>query len=221
MKRLLFIVGSVLYPLMLNGCAQQIPLFNGYNLDGWKPVLSDTSYSPPQVWSVRNGILRCEGKPNGYLRTTRPYSHYKLRLEWRWPQEPANSGILVHAIGPDQVWPTSIEAQLRSGDAGDIILIGEDLSLIVDSQKMQPTGSRLLRIERKNPTNEKKPGQWNRCEIICRDSAVEIYINGLLQNKGSRASVSSGYICLQSEGAPIEFRNIILEPLPQTGKRSR
>jgi hypothetical protein len=221
MKRGLLITGSVFCLLVLSGCAQQIPLFNGYNLDGWKPVLSDTSYSPSQVWSAKNGILRCEGKPNGYLRTTRPYSHYKLRLEWRWPEEPTNSGVLLHAMGPDQVWPTCIEAQLRSGDAGDIILIGEDLSLIADGQKMQPKDSRYLRIPRKKPTNENKAGQWNRYEIICRGDTIEVYVNGLLQNKGSGVPITSGYICLQSEGSPIEFRNIILEPLPQPKKGSR
>ncbi len=221
MKRLLFITGSVFCLLVLSGCAQQIPLFNGHNLDGWKPVLSDTSYSPSQVWSVQNGILRCEGKPNGYLRTTRPFSHYKLRLEWRWPDEPTNSGVLLHATGPDQVWPTAIEAQLRSGDAGDFILMGEELSLTVDGKTIQPKDSRFARIPRKKPTNEKKAGQWNRYEIICRGDTVELYVNGLLQNKGSGAPINSGFICLQSEGSPIEFRNIILEPLPQPKKGSR
>jgi hypothetical protein len=221
MKRLLLITGSVFCLLVLSGCAQQIPLFNGHNLDGWKPVLSDTSYSPSQVWSVKNGILRCEGKPNGYLRTTRPYSHYKLRLEWRWPEEPTNSGVLLHANGQDQVWPIAIEAQLRSGDAGDFILMGEDLSLTVEGQTMKPKDSRYLRIPRKKPSNEKKAGQWNRYEIICRGDTVEVYVNGLLQNKGSAAPITSGFICLQSEGSPIEFRNIILEPLPQLKKGSR
>lgn len=220
MKRIVLVFGSVVCLLAVGGCAPQIRLFNGHNLDGWKPVLSDSS-SPSQVWSVRNGVIRCEGKPNGYLRTTRPYSHYKLRLEWRWPDEPTNSGVLLHASGPDQVWPTSIEAQLRSGDAGDIILIGEDLSLTVDGQTMQPKDSRFLRIPRKKPSNEKKPGQWNLYEILCRGDTIELRVNGLVQNQASAASAASGYICLQSEGSPIEFRNIILEPLPQPKKGSR
>jgi hypothetical protein len=38
-------------------------------------------------------------------------------------------------------------------------------------------------------------------------------VNGVLQNVATGCSVSSGKICLQSEGTPIEYRNIYIEPL--------
>lgn len=201
-------------PVLLSGCGQQIRLFNGKNLDGWKPVLSDEMVHPASVWSAKDGKIRCEGKPNGYIRTARPYANYKLHLEWRWTEQPTNSGVLLHMNGPDQVWPTCIEAQLRSGDAGDIILIGEELSIVTNGLKQQPQDSRYLRIGKIHPSNEKNPGQWNSYDILCKDGTIELRVNGLLQNSGTNASVSSGYICLQSEGSPIEFRNIILQPLP-------
>lgn len=214
MKRSLMILCLGLCLLLFSGCAQQIRLFNGQNLSGWKPYMGDPSINPFRVWSVKNGIIRCEGKPNGYLRTTRIYANYKLHLEWRWPEEPTNSGVLLHMNGADQIWPTSLEAQLRSGDAGDIILIGEAVSLTVNDAKLTPQDSRYLRIPGIKPSTEKPAGQWNRYDILCKDGTIELRINGVLQNKGTSASLTSGYICLQSEGSPIEFRNIILELLP-------
>ena len=38
-------------------------------------------------------------------------------------------------------------------------------------------------------------------------------VNGVLVNEGSGAEIVPGYIALQSERAPIEFRNIRLKPL--------
>jgi len=214
MKRLLLVLGGVLCVLLTSGCAQPIRLFNGYNLDGWKPYAGDPSVDSSRIWTVKDGRIRCEGKPNGYLRTTRTYSNFKLNLEWRWPQEATNSGVLLHINGPDQVWPDCIEAQLRSGDAGDIILIGESVSLEAGGQTLQPQDSRYLRIPRMQPSNERKPGQWNRYEILSQDGLIELRVNGVLQNRGTGASLRSGYIGIQSEGSPIEFRNIVLEELP-------
>ncbi len=199
--------------MLASGCAERIRLFNGYNLDGWKFYTDDPGVVVSQVWSIRNGVLRCEGRPHGYLRTTRPFSHYKLTLEWRWPQEPTNSGVLVHGSGEDRIWPTCYEAQLRSGDAGDMILIGEELSLTADGQVLRPEDSRYLRLPRRRPSSEKKPPQWNRYEIICRDNTLELIVNGIRQNRAEGLSAASGFIALQSEGSPIEFRNIVLEKL--------
>lgn len=205
---------SVCLGLLAGGCGERIRLFNGYNLDGWKFYTEDPGIVTSQVWTVRNGILRCEGRPNGYLRTTRSFSNYKLTLEWRWPQEPTNSGVLIHGTGEDRLWPTCFEAQLRSGDAGDLIVIGEELSLTADGQVRRPQDSRYLRLPRQKPSSEKKPPQWNRYEILCRGDTLELIVNGVRQNYAEGLSVSSGFLALQSEGSPIEFRNIVLEKLP-------
>ena len=61
-------------------------------------------------------------------------------------------------------------------------------------------------------SSEKPPGQWNVAEIYCYAGTIRIFINGVLQNKASETSVSSGKICLQSEGREIEFRNLYIEP---------
>jgi len=65
------------------------------------------------------------------------------------------------------------------------------------------------------PSSEKPAGEWNTLEITCSKDNLEILVNGVLQNKASRLSVSSGSICLQSEGGPMQFRNIYLEYLSE------
>jgi hypothetical protein len=62
-------------------------------------------------------------------------------------------------------------------------------------------------------SNENPPGEWNNYDIVCDGDSIQLTINGLLQNKGIGAKPSSGAICLQSEGSPIQFRNIYLKPL--------
>lgn len=206
MKKILIAIACLV--LALAGCSSKIELFNGRNLDGWKPYLADASVDPAAVWSVREGVLRCEGVPNGYLSTIRTYSNYSLHLEWRWADMPTNSGVLLHMNGPDKIWPQSIEAQLKHQDAGDIYLIG-------GTDCMGATDRQGIRLPKMNPTSEKAAGQWNSYDIVCRQDTIELHVNGVLQNKATKASVASGKICLQSEGSPIEFRNIILTPLKQ------
>jgi hypothetical protein len=196
------------------GCASQrkIYLWNGKDFTGWKRVLSDENVDVDKVWSVRNGVIHCKGKPNGYMRTQGDYSNYKLHLEWRWVAEPTNSGVLLHASGPDKVWPRCIEAQLKSGNAGDFVLIG-GTGISVGGKLIQDTSKEYIVVPKKEQSSEKAAGQWNVYDIICRGDAISLHVNGVLQSEGTKATDTSGKICLQSEGSPIEFRNIYIEHL--------
>jgi hypothetical protein len=155
---------------------------------------------------VKDGLLYCTGVPNGYIRTVNDYSNYKLTVEWRWPGEAGNSGVLLHMSEPDKVWPKSIEAQLQSENAGDIWLIdGTDIAEHLDKANR--------RVEKKEKSSEKPLGEWNTYKILCNGNNISLTVNGVLQNSGTQATVQSGKICLQSEGKPIEFRAVYLEPL--------
>jgi hypothetical protein len=61
-------------------------------------------------------------------------------------------------------------------------------------------------------SSENPPGEWNRYDIVCEGDSIQLTVNGVLQNKGAGANPPSGAICLQSEGSPIQFRNIYLKP---------
>lgn len=196
------------------GCAANKQyLFNGKDLSGWKLFVPDKNIDPNTIWSVKNSVIYCKGKPSGYIRTQKTYSNYKLHLEWRWPKNPTNSGVLLHTTGDDKLWPKSIEAQLQSQNAGDIYLIGQGVNLTVDNKKNSVGSAGFIGIPKKQPSSENPPGQWNKYDIICKNGNVELYVNGVLQNKGTQASLTAGFICLQSEGSPIEFRNIYIELL--------
>ncbi len=59
--------------------------------------------------------------------------------------------------------------------------------------------------------SEKPSGEWNSVDILCTEKNLEIRVNGVLQNKGSNMPLTSGSICLQSEGGPMQFRNVYVE----------
>ena len=59
---------------------------------------------------------------------------------------------------------------------------------------------------------EKAIGEWNTAEVVCEGNSITVYINGQLQNQAT-SETSEGYIALQSEGGPIEFRNVYLTEL--------
>lgn len=199
---------------LTGGCSRQQTLFNGKSLDGWNPCLADAAVAPAQVWSVKDGVMRCEGKPHGYIRTTKEFSDYQLHVEWRWPETPTNSGVLLHVTGPDKVWPPAIEAQLQTGAAGDLVTMRPGTSITVQGvQYTTPEGKSALVIPKQHAASEKPAGQWNSYDILCLGDTVSLYVNGVQQNTGTKSSLKRGAICLQSEGSPIEFRNIFIKPL--------
>ena len=207
--------------LMFTGChemstgagqEQKVMLWNGKDLTGWKLFVPDEGVNVNDVWSVKDDVIYCTGKPNGYMRTEEKYGNYILHLEWRWPAEPTNSGVLVHASGPDQLWPKCIECQLMAGNAGDFVLMG-GVGITIDGQDKQDAQRRFVGITKKKQSSEKPAGEWNMYEIHCKADTISCYVNGVLQNSGTKATETSGWICLQSEGGPIEFRNIYIKLL--------
>lgn len=214
MKKSVLLYLATVTIFTLTGCTQKVALFNGQNLDGWKMYLEDQTVDPETVWSVNNGVIHCKGEPSGYIRTTDEYKNYSLHLEWRWADKPTNSGILLHMSEPDKIWPKSIEAQLKHRNAGDFVTIQPSSAITVNGQRHTPPANKIFKIISKQyDSNEKPPGQWNNYDIVCKGDTIELTVNGLLQNTATRSSLTSGSICLQSEGSPIEFRNIILTPL--------
>lgn len=210
MKRLLPLIGLTAL-LMLSGTGlsgqqtrQGIALFNGKDLSNWTFYLQDPDVDPSTVFTVQDGVIRIKGDPFGYMRTKDEYSDYRLTLEWRWPVEATNSGVFLHVQPEDNIWPQCFECQLAAGRAGDIFCAG--------GTRMAEMTQRPI-ISKYNESNEKPVGEWNRVEITCEGNTIEIIVNGLLQNRGTEASVTKGNICLQSEGKDIEFRNILLTPL--------
>jgi len=205
---------AVIAATALSASAQDQPvrLFNGQNLTGWSAVFDDEKADPAKTWSVADGVLQCTGKPVGYLKTEKEFSDYVLTLEWRWPAGAVggNNGALVHVSTPRAlgVWPKSIEVQLAQGDAGDFWVIGTDLDVTDEANRKTDRRHKNLTDD-----SEKPAGEWNRMEITCDGDVIRVKVNGELVNEATNCSVTQGAIALQAEGAPIEFRDIVLTPL--------
>ncbi len=184
---------------------EPIRLFNGTDLNGWTYYIEDSTKNPQEEFVVRDSVIALSGT-FGYIRTDSAYNNYKLNVEWRWPDSATNSGIFVQ-IAEDGIWPSCYECQLWTGRAGDLINSGGS-----DCAEYR-NDTTLMIVPKMVPSNEKPVTEWNAAEIICTDSTVTVSINGTEQNRITGISNKSGHIGLQSEGGPIEFRNVVLTPL--------
>jgi len=195
-----------------------IRLYNGKDLAGWSIFIrhkdgSDPRSDPKGVFRVEDGILHVSGEEFGCLTTRDEFQDYHLVVEFKWgekrwpPRENAkrDSGILVHCVGPEKVWPRSIECQIQEHDCGDFYL--------VDGTTIDVDGQKVTRYKQKTKDLEKPNGEWNTVEVICEGDAITNIVNGEVVNKGTGASVRRGRILLQSEGAEIFFRKVELRPL--------
>ena len=198
--------------------AEPVPLFNGKDLDGWSYFLVDPEVGMDDVWSVQDGLLVCKGEPLGYLYTTTEYTSYELVVEWRWAPgtEPGNSGVLMRINGEPRAIPRSYEAQLQSGNAGDVYGFW-GMKLSGDpSRKREAAGHEMLGDMvgfKKIEANENPPGEWNRYEIRLAGPDIVIRVNDKTLNEATGAEVLAGPIGLQSEGGEIHFRKVELTPL--------
>jgi len=177
-------------------------LFNGQDIKGWM-AYHKTNVEPGTVWSVKNGVLNCVGKPNGYLRTEQAYANYKATVEWRFTK-PGNTGVLVHMNGPEKVWPPCVECQGMHQHQGDMYFWSGSKC---NEQTKGP------KVPRKGDDSEKPPGEWNIYQVICADDTITILVNGKEINKATGCSPTSGYIGIQCEGAELEVRRVTVEPL--------
>lgn len=189
-------------------------LLNGKDLSNWNIFVQEKAgVETPEVFTYKDGILECSGNPFGYIYTKESYSDFELHVEWRWADgQGTNSGIFLFIQEPAKLWPNAVEMQLCKGSAGDFVLLGgSDLAefKLKDGEE-RPA---FPVVKRKNESNELPVGEWNSADIGCKDGKVSVVINGLLQNEGSEPIYKSGHIGLQSEGGPIQFRNVTIKTL--------
>ncbi len=199
-------------------------LLDGEALAEWIFFTSDSTVKKSDVCRIEDGVLRISGRPAGYLQTRRWYRDYVLEIEWRWPagSQGGNSGVLVHTTAPLMFygWPRSLEVQLAHGQAGDFWVIGEEVDIRVEDEDKRRARPRAgdqhshRRIRRLGEDVERPVGEWNLLRIVCKGDQVVVEVNGKTVNHGTDCTVREGAISLQSEGAPIEFRRVTIEPLP-------
>ena len=189
-----------------------IDLFNGKDLSGWTYDIGGKDKKPEDVYRVEDGVIKNSGRPSSVMRTKQTYKDYEIEVQWRWPDKGGNSGVLIHSSKPRErnVWPKSLEVQLQSKEAGDFWVIGESVR-VKDAEK-RTKGRRTINY---TDGSEKPLGEWNTLIVQVRGDTVKVMVNGDLVNEAWDCSASSGAICLQAEGTPIEYRKVQLRPLPK------
>lgn len=200
---------------------QWVSLFNGKDLSGWVDV--NTS---PETWSVKDGLLVCTGLPIGVMRSEKQYENFLLHIEWRHMEAGGNSGVFAWSEGTvpaGRRLPKGMEVQMlelqwpflhpeKDGTPRPIAYVhGElfganGLETVPDNAR----GKRSKSIENRC----KGKGEWNVYDVVFVDGVVKLSVNGKFVNGVSRSSMRKGYLCLESEGAEIHFRDIRIMELP-------
>jgi hypothetical protein len=188
-------------------------VFNGRDLNGWTCRLAKPDVPMDAVWSVRDGLLICKGEPLGYLATTREFTNVRVVAEWRWAPgtKPGNSGVLLRINGEPRALPRCLEAQLQSGNAGDLLGL-HGMGISGDPTRVRKIAGHELAgditIVGKKAALENPPGEWNRYEIELRGGSFKAWVNGTLANEATDCEVVAGPVGFQSEGGEIHFRKL-------------
>ena len=205
--------------------------------DGWV-TLGEKDFTvancDKDTWTFKDGIIHCTGQPIGVHRSVKEYTNFEMVYEWQHLRKGGNSGCFVwtplkaiEALGGPGLPRGGIEVQVldvgyadlvkeRNPNAktdwftshGDIFPVGE--SKLTPFPPLSPNGSRSFPSE-----NRTKPtGEWNHYYVRAINGEVRLWVNGKEVSGGKDAQPAKGYLCLESEGAPINFRNMRIRELP-------
>jgi hypothetical protein len=206
---------------------------------GWRALEEDEFTNvncEPDTFTWRDdGVIACTGTPTGVIRTKQEFTNLELVVEWRHLKNAGNSGVFVWAIpasikrleeGQGRL-PQGIEVQVldlgykeffeerhkpRKADwftcHGDVFPVG--------AAKMTPFPPVAPNGKRSFPSKElsKGVGEWNHYYVRAINGEVRLWVNGEEVSGGTNCQPATGYLCLESEGSPVEFRNLRIRELP-------
>lgn len=190
-----------------------VNLFNGKDLSNWVNV-----NCAPDTWKVEDGVIKCTGKPTGALRTPRMYENFILEVEWRHLKSGGNAGIFIWGgpiAAPGVPFLRAIEVQVLDhgyGNTENYTTHGDIFP--IHGSTMVPIGRN--RGMRAFPTEQRsKPSpEWNHYRIEARDGILSLSVNGKEVTRGENCVWRKGYVALESEGAPTEWRVVKIQELP-------
>lgn len=177
------------------------------------------------TWNLKGKELICQGNPIGVIRSEKKYTNFLLHVEWKHMEAGGNSGTFVWSdanADDKQRLPNGVEVQMleldwvninaRDGKKQPIAYVHGELFGVggVETVPDNPRGRRSKSIQNRC----KGKGEWNTYEVVCVDGTIKLSVNGKFVNGISQSTKRHGYICLESEGAEIHFRNLKLIELP-------
>ncbi|RUL87184.1 3-keto-disaccharide hydrolase [Tautonia sociabilis] len=203
---------------------------------GWRALGADdfeNVNTDPDTWTFEGDLIRCTGQPVGVTRTKQPVTNFELVVRWRHLKPAGNSGIFVwspaealEGIERGRLPRGGIEVQVldnaftqhyeqHSGKKGDWFTTHGDVfpvgtSTMSPFEPTSPDGSRSF------PTENRclDTGEWNHYYIRAINGEIRLWVNGKEVSGGQACNPSSGYLCLESEGSPIEFQGLRIRELP-------
>ncbi len=187
----------------------------------------------PETWTWQDGFAKCTGQPVGVIRSVKTYTNLELVAEWRHLKSGGNSGIFLWAqeenlnsLKRGQL-PVGIEVQVldhgyaeqyeqKNGKKSDWFTTHGDVfptgtAKMTPFPPTAPKGSSRS-FPRKNLS--KGVNEWNHYYVRAINGEVRLWVNGEEVSGGTGCDPKSGFLCLESEGSPIEFRNIRIRELP-------
>ncbi|MBC2608107.1 3-keto-disaccharide hydrolase [Pelagicoccus albus] len=191
----------------VGAAGQEIDLFNGKDLSGWKIVVEEgAEVDGASLFAVSEGVIHVypnsedgSQQPFAGIFTEESYENYRLTVEYRWGDDRfapradsvRDAGIIFHMVGEPVIWPTGIECQIQEGDTGDIWIVGQTrASSYVQpiAFNYDPRGDLLTRGVDRNPQRfprgycREKEG-WNRIELIVEGDHATYIVNGHIVNE--------------------------------------
>jgi hypothetical protein len=209
-------------------------VFVGDEASGWRELGFEefvNANCDADTWAVADGVIRCTGKPVGVLKSKREFTNLELSLEWRHLAD-GNSGVFLWA--PPEVFANLARGKLPAGGIevqvldhgfqaayekggrkadwftthGDVFPVGS--STMKPFPPTSPDGSRSF------PSGEHSKGspEWNHYYVRAINGEVRLWVNGYEVSGGRDCRPARGHLCLESEGSPVEFRNLRIRELP-------
>ena len=203
---------------------------------GWR-ALGEADFADvngePDTWVWKGDVLHCTGKPVSVLRSAKTYQNLEYTLRWRHLKAGGNSGTFVwtpeaalDGIKPGRLPRGGIEVQMldhgfteryeaRTGKPGDWFSTDGDVfpvgsSTMTPFPPLSPNGARSFPSERRS----RGAGEWNHYYVRAINGEVWLWVNGKEVSGGTNCQPAEGFLCLEAEGSPIEFRDLRLRELP-------
>mgnify|MGYP002623169929 CR=1 FL=1 len=204
--------------------------------EGWKALtLADFDFAndADDTWSEKDGVIYCTGRPVGVNRTAKTYKNFELVVEWRHMKSAGNSGVFIWApakvfegLKPGRLPGGGIEIQIldhgyaenwrknHGGKDPDWFTTNGDV-FPVGGSRMKPYPPLSANGSRSFPSKNTTKGtpEWNHYYVRAVDGEVWLWVNGEKVSGGQNCQPAEGFLCLESEGSPIEFKNLRIREL--------
>jgi len=203
---------------------------------GWRVLVSADFAkvnSADDTWSWHDGILHCTGQPVSVLRTAKQYQNFELVVEWMHEKPAGNSGVFVW-VTPESIekltaaanpgLPSGIEVQVLDHGFTDMMKArGAKTDWFGTNGDMFPVGVKMTPFPPRSPDGSRSyprrhmangHGHWNQYYIRAINGEVRLWVNGEEVSGGTGCDPAEGFLCLESEGSPIQFRKLRIRELP-------